>query len=188
MIFGGLSEEEAMDFLKAGATDYILKQRSQRLDTAVRRALMEKDEHAALRRAEEEISRQNVFLRQVIDLNPNFIFAKDRAGRFVLVNHAMAEAYGTTVEEMQWKTEADVTSDAQEVARFLRADLEAIDTLREVFIAEEKIIDAAGKVRWLQIIKRPIVAVNGTADTVLGVAVDITERKRTQEELSLIHI
>ncbi|UUZ77179.1 PAS domain S-box protein [Polaromonas sp. P1(28)-13] len=119
----------------------------------------------------------------MIDLNPNFIFAKDRAGRFVLVNHAMAEAYGTTVEEMLGKTEADVTSDAHEVARYLRADLEAMDTLREVFIVEEKLIDAAGKVRWLQTIKRPIVAGNGTADRVLGVAADITERKRAQEEI-----
>lgn len=166
-----------------GATDYVLEQWPQRLDTAVHRALMEKDEHAALHRAEEEISRQNVFLRQVIDLNPNFIFAKDRAGRFVLVNHAMAEAYGTTVEEMLGKTEAEVTSDAQEVARFLKSDREAMDTLREVFIAEEKLIDAAGKVRWLQTIKRPIVAENGTANSVLGVAADITERKRAKEEI-----
>ncbi|UUZ68907.1 response regulator [Polaromonas sp. P2-4] len=79
MMSGGLSEEEAVDCLKAGATDYVIKQRPQRLDTAVRRALVEKT-NAPRRRAEEEISRQNVFLRQVIDLNPTFIFAKDRAG------------------------------------------------------------------------------------------------------------
>ena len=183
MMSGGLSEEEAVDCLKAGATDYVLKQRPQRLGTAVRRALVEKEERAALRRAEEEIRRQSLFLRQVIDLNPTFIFAKDRAGRFVLVNQAMAEAYGTTVEEMLGKAEAEVTADVQEVARFLKADLEAMDTLREVFIPEEKIIDAAGKVRWLQTVKRPIVAADGTADRVLGVAADITERKRAQEEI-----
>ncbi|WP_176491271.1 sensor histidine kinase [Polaromonas sp. AET17H-212] len=183
MLSGGLSEEEAVDCLKAGATDYVLKQRPQRLDTAVRRALVEKEEHAALRRAEEEIRRQSLFLRQVIDLNPNFIFAKDRAGRFVLVNQAMAEAYGSSVEEMLGKAEADVTADAQEVARFLKADLETMDTLRDVFIPEEKLIDAAGKERWLQTVKRPIVAADGRADRVLGVAVDITERKRAKDEI-----
>ncbi|UUZ77178.1 response regulator [Polaromonas sp. P1(28)-13] len=46
MISGGLSEEDAVDCLKAGATDYVLKQRPQRLDTAVRRA-DGKDERAA---------------------------------------------------------------------------------------------------------------------------------------------
>ena len=183
MISGGLSEEEAVDCLKAGATDYVLKQRPQRLDTAVRRALVEKDERAARRRAEDEIFRQNLFLRQVIDLNPNFIFAKDRAGRFVLVNHAMAEAHGISVEEMLGRTEADITPDAQEVARFLKNDLEVMDTLREVFVAEEKITDARGKVRWLQTVKRPIATENRTADRVLGVAVDITESKRAKEEI-----
>ena len=183
MISGGLSEEEAVDCLKAGATDYVIKQRPQRLDTAVRRALVEKDERVARRRAEDEIFRQNLFLRQVIDLNPNFIFARDRAGRFVLVNNAMSEAHGLSVEEMLGKTEADITSDAQEAARFLRADLGVMDTLREVFVAEQKITDASGKVRWLQTVKRPIVAENGTADRVLGVAVDITERKRAKEEI-----
>ncbi|WP_293596616.1 MULTISPECIES: ATP-binding protein [unclassified Polaromonas] len=183
MMSGELSEEAAVDCLKAGATDYVLKQRPQRLDAAVRRALVEKEELAALRRAEEEVRRQSLFLRQVIDLNPTFIFAKDRAGRFVLVNQAMAEAYGSTVEEMLGKAEADVTADAQEVARFLKADLETMDTLREVFIPEEKLIDATGKVRWLQTVKRPIVAADGTADGVLGVAADITERKRAQEEI-----
>lgn len=183
MMSGGLSEEEAVDCLKAGATDYVIKQRPQRLGTAVQRALVEKAERAALRHAEEEIRRQSLFLRQVIDLNPTFIFAKDRAGRFVLVNQAMAEAYGTSVEEMLGKAEADVTADAQEVARFLKADLETMDTLRDVFIPEEKIVDATGKVRWLQTVKRPIVATDGTADRVLGVAADITERKRAQEEI-----
>lgn len=183
MMSGELSEEAAVDCLKAGATDYVLKQRPQRLDAAVRRALVEKEELAALHRAEEEVRRQSLFLRQVIDLNPTFIFAKDRAGRFVLVNQAMAEAYGSTVEDMLGKVEADVTADAQEVARFLKADLETMDTLREVFIPEERLIDATGKVRWLQTVKRPIVAADGTADRVLGVAADITERKRAQGEI-----
>ena len=34
------------------------------------------------------------FLRQVIDINPHFIFVKDRQGRFTLVNDSLAEAYG----------------------------------------------------------------------------------------------
>jgi PAS domain S-box-containing protein len=183
IISGGLSEEEAVDCLKAGATDYVLKQRPQRLDTAVRRALKEKDERAARRRAEDEISQQNLFLRQVIDLNPNFIFAKDRAGQFVLLNRAVADVYGTSVEKLMGKAEGDIAIDAQEVARFLKIDLDVMDTLREVFIPEEKITDYQGKVRWLQTVKRPIVGENGIADKVLGVSVDITERKRANEEI-----
>src|SRR5262245_14481853 len=38
----------------------------------------------------DEIALQRTFLRQVIDLNPNIIFAKDRQGRFSLANQATA--------------------------------------------------------------------------------------------------
>jgi len=41
-----------------------------------------------------------VRLRQVMDLVPHLIFAKDRQGRFLLANRAVAEAYGTTVEQL----------------------------------------------------------------------------------------
>ena len=44
------------------------------------------------------------FLRQVIDITPHFLFVKDREGRFTLVNQALADAYGTTVEGLIGKT------------------------------------------------------------------------------------
>ena len=52
----------------------------------------------------EDVLRQSeAKLRQVIDLVPHFIFAKNRRGEFVLVNEAVAKAYGTTVEELLGK-------------------------------------------------------------------------------------
>jgi diguanylate cyclase (GGDEF)-like protein/PAS domain S-box-containing protein len=135
------------------------------------------------KQAEQEITQQRAFLRQVIDLDRNFIFAKDREGRFVLVNQALADAYGTPVNALLAKTDADFNPNTDEVQAFRKADLEVMDTLREAFIPEEKITDAAGNVRWLQTIKRPIVSENGTSDMVLCVAADITERKRVEEAL-----
>jgi signal transduction histidine kinase len=58
-----------------------------------------------------------------------------------------------------------------------------MDTLQERFIAEEPLTEADEQVHWVQTIKRPIVDPDGTADQVLGVATDITELKRTREEL-----
>jgi GAF domain-containing protein len=42
------------------------------------------------KRGDEDRRRQQEFLRQVIDLNPNLIFVKDWDGRFTLVNRALA--------------------------------------------------------------------------------------------------
>ncbi|HET7853177.1 MAG TPA: PAS domain S-box protein, partial [Candidatus Methylomirabilis sp.] len=135
------------------------------------------------KRAEEALEKHRAFLRQVIDIDPNFIFAKDREGRFTLVNQAVADAYGTTVEDLLGKTDADFNPKGEEVELFRRMDLEVMDTLQERFIREERMTDAEGNVRWLQTVKRPIVGEDGTANQVLGSATDITRRKRAEEEL-----
>ena len=87
-----------------------------------------------LKRGEETLEKQRAFLRQVIDIDPNFIFAKDREGRFTLVNQAVADAYGTTVEGLIGKTDADFNSNRDEVEYFHRMDLEVIDNLQERFM------------------------------------------------------
>ena len=124
------------------------------------------------------------FVRQILDINPHLIFAKDREGRFTLVNRAVAEVYATTVEELVGKSDADFNADPDEVANFRRDDLEVMDGLREKFIAEELITDATGRKRWLQTIKRPIIGPDGRAHQVLGVATDITRHKELERELA----
>jgi PAS domain S-box-containing protein len=136
-----------------------------------------------LRQAEAALKTQEAFLRQVIDLNPNLIFAKDRQGRFTLANQAVAEVYGTTVEGLLGKTDADFTANPAEVEHFQYDDLEVMDSLREKFIPEETLTDAAGRVRWLQTVKRPIISEDGLAHQVLGVATDITVHKEDQAAL-----
>lgn len=135
------------------------------------------------RRAEEALETERRFLRQVIDIDPNFIFAKNREGRFTLVNQAVADAYGTTVEDLIGKTDADFNPNREEVEFFHRMDLEVIDTLKERFTAEERLTDAEGKIRWLQTVKRPILDTDGTARQVLGASTDITQRKEAESEL-----
>jgi PAS domain S-box-containing protein len=133
--------------------------------------------------AEAELAKQRSFLRQVIDLNPSFVFAKDREGRFTLVNQAVADAYGTSVDSLIGKTDADFNPNREEVEAFHQDDLEVINTLKEKVIPEEVMTDVLGNLRWLQTIKRPIVSSDGTANQVLGIATDITARKRAEHAL-----
>lgn len=135
------------------------------------------------KRAEAELRKSHTFLRQVIDTNPDFIFAKDRQGRFTLVNEAVAECYGCTVEELIGKSDADFNVNVEEVEFFRQKDLEVMESMQERFIPEEQVTDSHGQVRWLQTVKRPILDDQGRAVMVLGAATDITERKRMEEIL-----
>ncbi len=127
---------------------------------------------------------QETFLRHVLDTNPQLVFVKDREGRFMLANQAVASMYGTTVEELVGRTDADFNSNPEEVEAFLRDDREVMTGGRRKFITAEPVTDAkTGEVRWFQTTKVPLASPTDGARHVLGVATDITDLKRAEEAL-----
>lgn len=132
------------------------------------------------RKAELALRESEKLLRQIIDLVPHFIFAKDREGRFILVNRAVADNYGTTVEALTGKSDADFARSAEEVEHFRADDIAVIDSGISKFIPDEPITNAEGEIRSLTTVKIPFSFSGRKA--VLGVSVDITERKRLWEE------
>jgi len=177
LVTGSLDEETAVAYLKGGAADYILKDRVVRLGPALLEALERARQREALRRHER-------LLRQIIDANPSLIFVKDWDGRFVLVNQATAEIYGTTVDSLVGKTDADFNPNAEEVAHFLRDDREVISSGQPKLVSEEQVTNPITKqTRWFQTIKVPLRLPDQEKSTMLGVATEITERKRLEEQL-----
>ncbi len=132
-------------------------------------------------RTEQRIRDEKRRLRQIIDLVPHFIFAKDLDGRFLLVNQAVAEAYGTTVERILGRCDSDFAKSDAEVAHFRADDLEVMRGGRPKVIPEETITDAAGNERILQTVKIPFTFSGTGSPAVLGVSTDITDRKRAEE-------
>ena len=150
-----------------------LAERSRRLETELENRKL----------IEDSLRKERSFFRQVIDICPNFIFAKDREGRFTLVNEAVAEAYGTSVAGLLGKTDADFNPDEAEVAHFRRYDIHVMESKEELNL-EEEITDSKGQKRVLHTVKRPIIGESGMADHILGVSNDITQRKSYELELT----
>ena len=146
-------------------------------------ALELENRSAALAEAQAIFDKNKLLLRKVIDANPNLIFVKNRDGYFTLVNQATADMYGTTVENLIGKRDADFNPSHEEVEGFLDHDKIVIDHQKEVFIAEEKITDSRGNIHWLQTTKRPIILNEESGPQVLGVATDISENKKLYEQL-----
>jgi PAS domain S-box-containing protein len=138
---------------------------------------------ATAERARVALTAERRFLRQVIDIDPNFVFAKDRQGRFTLVNQAVADVYGASIDHLIGKSDADFNNNEAEVEFFRRIDRQVMESGRPLLIPEERITDASGSIRWLQTVKCPIIGDSGRAEQVLGVSTDITERKRIEVQL-----
>jgi PAS domain S-box-containing protein len=130
---------------------------------------------------EQRLMDQQVFLRQVIDMNPNLIFVKDSESRFILANETLARLYGTTPEGIIDKSDADFAAPDQ-AAKFREDDLRVLNAKEERVSPDRQLTDAEGNVHWVQATKRPIVDDDGVARRILGVSIDITERKKAEEE------
>jgi len=128
---------------------------------------------------------QRVFLRQIIDQSPDFIFVKDSDGRFRLVNQAVADAFGLTIDGVLGKTDYDFQSNVDQVESHRKDDQDVLATLSEKSVPETPVTDRAGNTRWLQTIKRPILSPEGREQMVLGVAMDITARKLAEDSIRL---
>ena len=132
------------------------------------------------KRAEKDREESARMLREVIDLVPHHIFAKDRDGRYMLANRVAAQCIGRNPEELVGRREIDFSLNKDFTEAFLKDDREVIDTGRSKFIPEEPIIYADGSTRWLQTSKMAFTPPGSSERAVLGVAVDITELKKAE--------
>ena len=73
-VTGALGEERAIELLKQGATDYVLKDRLERLGPGVERALREAKEKTKLRRAQEALRESERMLSTLMGNMPGMAF------------------------------------------------------------------------------------------------------------------
>jgi PAS domain S-box-containing protein len=96
IVSGSLGEERAVQILKAGATDYVLKNDLARLATAVERALADGEVLRDRTHMAHELENERQLLAAVLNSSAALIVLLDQAGRLVRINPAAATACGIT--------------------------------------------------------------------------------------------
>jgi PAS domain S-box-containing protein len=130
------------------------------------------------KQTENELARQKIFMWQIIDTDPNLIYVKDAAGKFLMVNQALANLYGMNIRNMIGKTDREIKSSPKWISAYLTADTEAFQDEHEVILTESSVMPD-GKQHWYLTIKKPLPQANGSVN-VLGIAVDITGQKLSE--------
>ena len=175
IVTGSLSEETAAECIKAGAADYVLKERLARLPVAVRGALERSRLKQDKRRAEEALRHSEAELRAFFNAGADGIFVKDAALRTVMANPAYAAFLGRPVEEILGRDDFELMPDA--MARACReSDLDALR--RKIPCVTEE--EADGRV--VESRKFPVALAEGSVG-VGGYIRDVTEVRQTEEAL-----
>ncbi|MDJ1422322.1 MAG: PAS domain S-box protein [Candidatus Methanoperedens sp.] len=133
------------------------------------------------KRVEEELRKRDRQQNAILNNIPDIAWLKDKESRFIAVNKPFAEACGVSPEDLIGKTDLDIW--LHDLAqRYRTDDREVMETGRRKQV-EEPLVDKEGKRTWIETIKTPIYDDKGEIIGTTGIARDITERKRTEEEL-----
>ena len=132
-----------------------------------------------LKAMEDAFTQERLMLRSVIDHLPDYIFAKDREGRYILNNAAHARFLGKdSPEEVYGKTPHDLF--AGEVAQKVHADDLEVMERREAILDQ---VEEPTPGRWLSTSKIPLYDGEGKVCGLVAISRDITEAKLAQEAL-----
>jgi PAS domain S-box-containing protein len=131
-------------------------------------------EHKVATQAQQQ---SDSILRQVIDLVPHYIYAKNADGQYILANEAVAKTFGVSVKEVLNHKDEELVKSTEQVRQFREADLQVINNRQPQYILEETVTDTEGNVRIVQTTKLPLFVAGSEVPAVLGISIDITERK-----------
>jgi PAS domain S-box-containing protein len=134
------------------------------------------------KRAEDAVTEGRRLLQQVIDTVPAVINVKDRSLRYVLMNRYMAGIFGVDPSEAIGRTTTDLMSryGAQKTDE---NDQRVLKIKGELGFYEEEYLDSAGHLRQWLVNKLPLLDADGEIDKIVTVALDIGERKRSEQEM-----
>ena len=99
-ISGAIGEECAIESLKQGATDYVLKDRLVRLGPAVRRAAQEATERTERQRAEETLKRNEAYFRTLIENTSDLVAIIEHTTTVRYVSPSIRQILGYEPQEI----------------------------------------------------------------------------------------
>ena len=184
-VSGTMGEEAAVEAVRQGATDYIVKQRLARLPVAVRRALDDAHARAGQRRTLVALRESEARLRLALEAGRLGTWEFDLRSNVLTASTHFQEAFGHEGE--QAFTYSDFRNAIHPEDRD-RMDLALARSIEEDvdYDIEYRVVWSDGAVRWLQIRGRTISDADGVPWGLAGVSLDITERKLAEDRQTLL--
>ncbi len=183
-VSGTIGEESAIDAVKSGATDYVLKNNLVRLPPAVERALRDAKERTARRKTEGELEALRERLRSILSTLPDVVWSVAIPSREILyVSPAAATVFGRTQKEvyesrMLWGEPIHPEDRPRMMSMWQNAVVD------DTFEAEYRIVKPGGEIRWIQGRGRFAGDAAGNIVRVDGISRDITERREHERKLA----
>ncbi|MCG2750324.1 MAG: response regulator [Desulfobacteraceae bacterium] len=142
----------------------------------------EKEAEIALKQQTLSLQRLASEFETIMDSIPGLVFYKDKENRYLRVNQYVADAHKLTKKELEGKSLFDLYPPDMAQA-YLDDDLGVIHSRKAKLNIDEPWQTETG-LRWVSTSKIPFINENDEAVGVIGVSMDVTERKQAEEALA----
>jgi PAS domain S-box-containing protein/diguanylate cyclase (GGDEF)-like protein len=179
-VSGTIGEQRAIDALRCGATDYILKSNMTRLPAAIQRALREAALKAAQRASQQQLQSNEEQLRGTVETSQDWIWETDTQGRFRFCSQAVANMLGYAPDELIGRDFRDLLPDD---SRRRADELLPAAAGKQVTGAVASWRTSNGEYRWLERNAVAVIDEQGEVTGYRGTDRDITARREQEARL-----
>jgi hypothetical protein len=188
IVTGSLSEEDAAESIKHGASDYVVKQRIERLPIAIMNALKlakeQEKNHAQfleIQKLKDQTGLQIKTCFHAIEKAPVAIIITDKLGIIEYANTKFIETTGYALEELVGKTPAILKSGNQTASVYTNMWNEILkgNDWKGEFINKKK----NGELFYADVSISSIQDQTGEIKHFIGIQIDVTEEKQKRKEL-----
>ena len=174
LVTGNVSEEFAVDVLKLGADDYILKSSLKRLPSAISNSLKAKEAQQETRKSIQKLEESEKHFRSLIENVSDMIFVLDSDLKFIYSSPAIAKVLGYEPENIINNSISTIISDGTDFTNLFREN--------ETVTAELRIKHNDGSLRIIECVIKNYINAIGDSSYIVN-ARDVTERKRIEQKL-----
>jgi PAS domain S-box-containing protein len=180
VVSGTVGEEAAVEALKAGAGDFLVKGRLARLLPAVERELREAEVRRHSRGAEDALRRSELKYRRIVETAQEGIWVLDASDRTTYVNQRMAEMLASTPDELVGRSLFDFMDD-----EWKQIAIRKLGRRRQGNIEphEFKFRRANGTEFWAALSTSPVADDVGHYTGALAMVADVTEQRKLKSQL-----
>ena len=181
-VSGTIEEDTAIEALKLGATDYVLKTRLSRIASSVQRALRESQQQSWRRQAEAALARNQAYLAEAQRLSRTGSFGWHVSSGQIYWSEETYRIFGLD-PAVQPGLELIMQRTHPDDREWVRDVVGTVSQQKKEFDFEHRLLMADGSVKYLRVVGRPMEHAESGELEFVGAVTDITERKKAEREL-----